>query len=171
MSKNKKNSCNNRHKLQKKFKLILKKSLGNYNLIFYSFKANEKTKSIATVNLFLKKLLEKNLNRSDLILSVGGGITGDVVGFISSIFKRGINFINVPTTLLAQVDSAIGGKTGVNSPQGKNLIGSFYQPKLVISDTLFLKSLPKREMVGGDAEILKHSIIKDKRFFNWLKKI
>ena len=154
----------------KKFKLILKKSLGSYSLIFYSFKANEKTKSIATVNLFLKKLLEKNLNRSDLILSVGGGITGDVVGFIASIFKRGINFINVPTTLLAQVDSAIGGKTGVNSPQGKNLIGSFYQPKLVISDTLFLKSLPKREMVCGYAEILKHSIIKDKRFFNWLKK-
>ena len=154
----------------KKFKLILKKSLGRYNLIFYSFKANEKTKSIATVNLFLKKLLEKNLNRSDLVISVGGGITGDVVGFIASIFKRGINFINVPTTLLAQVDSAIGGKTGVNSPQGKNLIGSFYQPKLVISDTLFLKSLPKREMVCGYAEILKHSIIKDKKFFNWLGK-
>ena len=109
------------------------------------------------------------MNRSDLILSVGGGITGDVVGFISSIFKRGINFINVPTTLLAQVDSAIGGKTGVNSPQGKNLIGSFYQPKLVISDTLF-KISTKREMVCGYAEILKHSIIKDKRFFNWLKK-
>ena len=154
----------------KKFKLILKKSLGRYNLIFFSFKANEKTKSIATVNLFLKKLLEKNLNRSDLVISVGGGITGDVVGFIASIFKRGINFINVPTTLLAQVDSAIGGKTGINSPQGKNLIGSFYQPKLVISDTLFLKSLPKREMVCGYAEILKHSIIKDKRFFDWLKK-
>ena len=110
------------------------------------------------------------MNRSDLILSVGGGITGDVVGFISSIFKRGINFINVPTTLLAQVDSAIGGKTGVNSPQGKNLIGSFYQPKLVISETHFLKSLPKRELVCGYSEILIQSIIKDKRFFNWLKK-
>jgi 3-dehydroquinate synthase len=105
-----------------------------------------------------------------LIIAVGGGITGDVVGFISSIFKRGINFINIPTTLLAQVDSAIGGKTGVNSEYGKNLIGSFYQPKLVVSDTSFINSLPKKEMICGYAEILKHSIIKDKKFFDWLKK-
>ena len=89
---------------------------------------------------------------------------------MASIFKRGINFINIPTTLLAQVDSAIGGKTGVNSEHGKNLIGSFYQPKLVINDTSFLTSLPKKEMICGYAEILKHSIIKDKSFFNWLKK-
>ena len=100
---------------------------------------------------------------------MGGGITGDVSGFVASIFKRGLNFINIPTTLLAQVDSSIGGKTGVNSKRGKNLIGSFFQPKLVISDTAFLKSLPKKEMVCGYAEILKHSIIKDKNFFNWLK--
>jgi len=101
---------------------------------------------------------------------VGGGITGDVAGFVASIFKRGINFINIPTTLLAQVDSSIGGKTGVNSSQGKNLIGSFYQPKLVISDTSFLKYLSKKEMICGYAEILKHSIIKDKIFFDWLTK-
>ena len=94
----------------------------------------------------------------------------DVVGFVSSIYKRGINFINIPTTLLAQVDSAIGGKTGVNSKYGKNLIGSFYQPKLVLSDIAFISSLPKREMICGYAEILKHSIIKDKNFFKWLKK-
>ena len=87
--------------------------------------ANEKNKSINTVNYFLNKLLSKNFNRSDLIIGVGGGITGDVIGFVASIFKRGINFINIPTTLLAQVDSAIGGKTGVNSNYGKNLIGSF----------------------------------------------
>ncbi len=93
-----------------------------------------------------------------------------MTGFIASIFKRGINFINIPTTLLAQVDSAIGGKTGVNSNFGKNLIGSFYQPKLVISDTAFINSLPKKEMICGYAEILKHSIIKDKVFFNWLKR-
>ena len=80
------------------------------------------------VNHFLDVLLSKNFNRSDLIIAVGGGITGDVAGFVASIFKRGINFINIPTTLLAQVDSAIGGKTGVNSSHGKNLIGSFYQP-------------------------------------------
>ena len=104
------------------------------------------------------------------MISVGGGITGDVVGFVASIYKRGINFINIPTTLLAQVDSAIGGKTGVNSNYGKNLIGSFYQPKLVISDTSFINSLPKKEMICGYAEILKHSIIKDKKFFEWLER-
>ena len=101
---------------------------------------------------------------------MGGGIVGDVVGFTASIYKRGINFINIPTTLLAQVDSSIGGKTGVNSKFGKNLIGSFFQPKLVIIDTLFLKSLPRREMICGYAEILKHSIIKDRKFFEWLRK-
>ncbi len=157
-------------KIPKKFKKTLKNKLKSYNLFFFDFFANEKTKSLKTVSFFLNNLLTKNFNRSDLIISVGGGITGDVVGFISSIYKRGINFINMPTTLLAQVDSAIGGKTGINSSQGKNLIGSFYQPKLVISDTLFLKSLPKKEMICGFAEILKHSIIKDKAFFNWLQK-
>jgi 3-dehydroquinate synthase len=153
-----------------KFQNILKKKLKNYNLIILPFTASEKTKSLNTVNLYLNKLLSKNFNRSDLIISMGGGITGDVVGFISSIYKRGINFINIPTTLLAQVDSSIGGKTGVNSKQGKNLVGSFYQPKLVISDTSFLYSLSKKQMVCGYAEILKHSIIKDKSFFKWLKK-
>ena len=134
------------------------------------FSANEKNKSLKTINHYLRKLLSKNFNRSDLIIGVGGGITGDVVGFVASIFKRGINFINIPTTLLAQVDSSIGGKTGVNSNYGKNLIGSFYQPKLVISDTLFIDPLPKKEMICGYAEILKHSIIKDQKFFNWLEK-
>ena len=153
-----------------KFKTDLKKKLKNYNLLFLSFSANEKNKSFNTVNNYLKILLSKNFNRSDLIVSVGGGITGDVAGFVASIFKRGINFINIPTTLLAQADSAIGGKTGINSNYGKNLIGSFYQPKLVISDTSFINSLPKKEMICGFAEILKHSIIKDKKFFNWLKK-
>ena len=153
-----------------KFKNLLKKKLKNYNLLFIFFNANEKNKSIKTVNSFLDTLMSKNFNRSDLIISVGGGITGDVAGFVASIFKRGINFINVPSTLLAQVDSAIGGKTGVNSRHGKNLIGSFYQPKLVISDTSFIKSLPKKEMICGYAEILKHSIIKDQKFFNWLEK-
>jgi len=153
-----------------KFKTVLKKKLKNYKLFFLSFSANEKNKSFNSVNYYLKILLSKNFNRSDLIISVGGGITGDVTGFVASVFKRGINFINIPTTLLAQVDSAIGGKTGINSIYGKNLIGSFYQPKLVISDTSFIDSLSKKEMICGFAEILKHSIIKDKKFFNWLEK-
>ena len=101
---------------------------------------------------------------------MGGGITGDVSGFAASIFKRGIKFINIPTTLLAQVDSSIGGKTGINSKEGKNLVGSFYQPNLVLSDSNFLKTLPKREIVCGYAEILKHSIISNKKFFLFLNK-
>ena len=157
-------------KVPLKFKTNLKKMLKSYKLLFLPFTANEKNKSIKTVNYYLDKLLSYNFNRSDVVIGVGGGITGDVAGFVSSIFKRGINFINIPTTLLAQVDSAIGGKTGINSNYGKNLIGSFYQPKLVISDTSFINSLPKKEMICGFAEILKHSIIKDKKFFNWLIK-
>ena len=149
--------------------MILKK-LKSYKLLFLPFAANEKNKSLEMVNSFLHSLLSKNFNRSDLIIAVGGGITGDVVGFVASIYKRGINFINIPTTLLAQADSAIGGKTGVNTSYGKNLIGAFYQPRLVISDTSFITSLNKKEMICGYAEILKHSIIKDKKFFNWLEK-
>ena len=103
------------------------------------------------------------------MISVGGGIIGDTSAFIASIFKRGLNFINIPSTLLAQVDSAIGGKTGVNSKQGKNLIGSFYNPRAVIIDTSFLTTLPKKQLICGYAEILKHSLIKNKKFFQWLK--
>jgi len=157
-------------KIPSKFKKSLKTKLKNYELLILPFFASEKNKSFKQVNFYLNKILSKNFNRSDLIIGVGGGITGDVAGFVASIFKRGINFINIPTTLLAQVDSSIGGKTGVNSNQGKNLIGSFYQPKLVISDISFLNFLSKKEMICGYAEILKHSLIKDKIFFNWLKK-
>ena len=157
-------------KIPNKFKKIIKNKLKNYDLLILPFSSSEKNKSLQKVNFYLNKILSNNFNRSDLIIGFGGGITGDVAGFVASIFKRGINFINIPTTLLAQVGSAIGGKTGVNSNQGKNLIGSFYQPKLVISDTSFLSSLPKKEMICGYAEILKHSIIKDKKFFDWLKK-
>ena len=154
----------------KKFLKVIRKKLKLYNLSFIYLDASEKNKSVHKVNLLLNNLFSQNLNRSDLIIAIGGGITGDIAGFVASIFKRGINFINIPTTLLAQVDSAIGGKTGINSTFGKNLIGAFYQPKLVISDTSFLSSLPKKEMVCGYAEILKHAIIKDKKFFQWLDK-
>lgn len=155
--------------IPKKYRINICKNLKNYKLFSYNFKANEKTKSFGSVVFFLNKLFSKNFNRSDLVISVGGGITGDLTGFVASIFKRGINFISIPTTLLSQVDAAVGGKTGVNSSYGKNMIGSFYQPKLVISDTSFLKSLKKKEMICGYAEILKHAVINDKNFFNWLK--
>jgi 3-dehydroquinate synthase len=156
-------------KIPPRFKKIISSNLKKYQLSLFNFRASEKNKSTKSVNFFLNNLLSKNFNRSDLIIGIGGGITGDMTGFVSSIFKRGINFINLPTTLLSQVDAAIGGKTGVNSKYGKNLIGAFYQPKLVISDTSFLNSLKKKEMICGYAEILKHAVINDKIFFNWLK--
>jgi len=151
------------------YKRKIIKNLKKYNVLVYNFNANEKNKSIKSVTLLLNKLLAKNFNRSDLIIGIGGGITIDFSGFVASIFKRNINYISMPTTLLAQVDAAIGGKTGVNSKFGKNLIGSFFQPKLVISDISFLKSLKRKEMICGYAEILKHAVIKDKKFFNWLR--
>jgi len=146
------------------------KSLPKKQTIVYTFRASELNKNQINVNKILAILLKKNFHRNDCLISVGGGITGDVSGFASSIFKRGIKFVNIPTTLLAQVDSSIGGKTGINSIHGKNSIGSFYQPSLVISDTIFLKTLPKREIVCGYGEILKHSLIANKKFFLFLSK-
>tara|TARA_Y100000741_G_scaffold292632_1_gene232890 strand:- start:609 stop:1715 length:1107 start_codon:yes stop_codon:yes gene_type:complete len=154
----------------KSFVSALKKSLSKKKKIIYYFNASEKNKNMSSVNKILQKLLNKNFSREDCLISVGGGITGDVAGFVASLFKRGIKFINLPTTLLSQVDSSIGGKTGVNTKFGKNLIGSFYQPNLVISDINFLKTLPKRELICGYGEILKHSLIGDKKFYNFLNK-
>ncbi len=151
-------------------KMITKiiKSLTLSKKFKYIFNATEKNKNQKNVDKILKILLEKNFSRQDCIISIGGGITGDVSGFAASIFKRGLQFINIPTTLLSQVDSSVGGKTGVNTKQGKNLVGSFYQPKLVISDSDFLKTLPYREIVCGYGEILKHSLIRDNIFFRYL---
>ena len=125
----------------------------------------KKFKSLTSANKIVEKCLFYNFNRSDVLISFGGGILGDLGGFVASMIKRGVNFINIPTTLLAQVDSSVGGKTGVNSKFGKNLIGAFYQPKLVISDIEILKSLPQRELICGYAEILKHSLILKNNFF------
>jgi len=146
----------------------LKKSLENYNLTICKFKSIEKTKSFHVANKIIEELLKKNFNRSDCVIALGGGILGDLSAFVASITKRGLKFINIPTTLLAQVDSAIGGKTAINSKHGKNLVGTFYQPDFVISDITTLNSLPKKEMICGYGEILKHSLIADKKFFLWL---
>jgi len=152
---------------------LIKKIIGslpkNSTIIQY-FNASEKNKNQKSVHKIISLLLKKNFNRNDCLISVGGGITGDVSGFAASIYKRGLKFINIPTTLLSQVDSSIGGKTGVNSQYGKNLIGSFYQPSLVVSDICFLNSLPKREVICGYGEVLKHSLISDKKFFSFLNK-
>ena len=152
-------------KMIKKLKQKIKKKV-----ILYKFSSSEKNKDQHNVNKLLTVMQKYNFNRNDSLIAVGGGVVGDVSGFAASIFKRGLKFINIPTTLLAQVDSSIGGKTGINTSFGKNLIGSFYQPNLVIADIDFLKSLPKREIICGYAEIFKHSIISDKKFFNFLLK-
>ena len=152
-----------------RFKVKLKKYLNKYTVYTFEYSVSEKFKSFTNVNKLVEKCLSNNFNRNDVLISLGGGILGDYSAFAASIIKRGINFINIPTTLLAQVDSSIGGKTGVNSTLGKNLIGTFYQPRVVISDVEFLKSLPKRELVCGYAEILKHSLILKNNFFDWLK--
>ena len=154
--------------ISKKIIANLKKSLKNKEIYSYLIRANEKNKNQITTNYILDILLKKNFSRQDCLIAVGGGITGDIAGFAASLFKRGIQFVNIPTTLLSQVDSSIGGKTGVNTKYGKNLIGSFYQPKLVISDSIFLKSLPQREIICGYGEILKHSLISNKSFYKFL---
>ncbi len=148
----------------------VRKQIKSYKVYNFAFLVSEKLKSFNNVKILNEGLLKYNLNRDDLILVIGGGVLSDFAGFAASIIKRGINFINMPTTLLAQVDASIGGKTGLNTNSGKNLIGTFYQPMLVIIDTNFLKSLPRREIICGFAEILKHSLIKDKKFFFWIKK-
>ena len=151
-------------------KKIISKILNKFkkkNKVVYLFNANEKNKNQKNVDKILNILLKNNFQRNDCLIAVGGGITGDVSAFASSIYKRGMKFVNLPTTLLAQVDSSIGGKTGINTSHGKNLIGSFYQPNLVISDTDFLKTLPKREMICGYAEMLKHSLILKKKILHF----
>ena len=157
-------------KIPKKFKDRLKNLLKKYDVYVFEYSVSEKFKSFSNVEKLVEKCLFNNFNRSDILISFGGGILGDLGAFAASIIKRGINFINIPTTLLAQVDSSVGGKTGVNSRLGKNLIGTFYQPKLVLSDVEILKSLPQRELICGYAEILKHSLILKNSFFNWLQK-
>ena len=152
------------------FLKTLIKSLKKYKLKFIYLSSNEKTKSIKFANKIIEDLLKNNFNRSDCVIAFGGGIISDLSAFVSNITKRGIRFINIPTTLLAQVDASVGGKTGVNSRQGKNLIGTFYQPDFVLSDVSLLKSLPLREKISGYGEILKHSLILDKKFFFWLVK-
>ena len=158
-------------KVPKMFIKKIKNNLKFYNIFTIKINTNERIKNISTVLKIINYLLNKNFNRNDCIISVGGGILGDVASFAASIFKRGIKFINIPTTLLSQVDSSIGGKTGVNSKKyGKNLIGTFYQPNLVLIDIATIQSLPRREIVCGYAEILKHAIISNKKNFNWLNK-
>ncbi len=152
------------------FKKTLFKKLKSKKIFKIELISSEKNKNYQSIEKIHKVLFEKRFNRSDCVISFGGGIIGDIVGFASSTFKRGIKFINIPTTLLSQVDSSIGGKTGINNKFGKNLVGSFYQPDLVVSDINILSSLPEREIICGYAEILKSSIIDSYKNFLYLDK-
>ncbi len=129
----------------------------------------EAYKTLATVERIFDCLLEHRFSRNATLVALGGGVIGDMVGFAAACYQRGIAFIQVPTTLLAQVDSSVGGKTGVNHPLGKNMIGAFYQPKCVIADIEVLATLPERELRAGLAEVIKYGLIYDKAFFAWLE--
>ncbi len=129
----------------------------------------EEYKNIETVLYILDKLFEAKFDRKSTLIALGGGVIGDMTGFAASIYQRGINFIQMPTTLLSQVDASVGGKTGVNNKYGKNLIGSFYQPKAVYIDPSFLDTLPKREFNAGLAEVIKMAVMFDKKFFEFLE--
>ena len=129
----------------------------------------EQYKTMETWNQILTALLANNHTRSSILVALGGGVIGDVAGFAASAYQRGIKFIQVPTTLLSQVDSSVGGKTAINHPLGKNMIGAFYQPQSVVIDINCLKTLPQRELSAGLAEVIKYGIIMDSAFFNWLE--
>jgi 3-dehydroquinate synthase len=129
----------------------------------------EATKSYAHLAELCDKLLVAGIERRDRIIAFGGGVIGDLAGFAAAILRRGVDFIQIPTTLLAQVDSSVGGKTGINSPHGKNLIGAFHQPLAVITDISLLNTLPRRELAAGYAEVAKYGLLGDKGFFEWLE--
>jgi len=130
----------------------------------------EEYKNLNTIVDILDNLFEKKLDRKSLLIAFGGGVIGDMTGFTASIYQRGIGFIQIPTTLLSQVDASVGGKTGVNNRFGKNLIGAFYQPQAVYIDTDFLKTLPTREFSAGMAELIKMAVMFDSNFFNFLER-
>ena len=147
------------------------KKVKNYKKLKYiTTNCSEKIKSFEYYSILINKVLSLGVDRKSVLVAIGGGTLGDLAGFISSTLLRGIDLILIPTTLLSQVDSSIGGKNGINTNFGKNLVGTFYQPKLVIIDPYVLSSLPKREILSGYAEIVKHAIIHDQKFFNWLNR-
>ena len=151
-------------------KLTDRFSVKNITINTYSVLNGEKSKSFKTLETLAENIIKKGINRNDIIYAFGGGIVGDLTGFLSSIVLRGVKFIQIPTTLLSQVDSSVGGKTAINSKSGKNLIGTFFQPSAVFIDPSTLNTLPRKELLAGYAEVVKYALINDKVFFNWLIK-
>lgn len=135
----------------------------------FSFKEGEKSKNLETLEYLAVQLLAKKFDRKDAVIALGGGVVGDIAGFLAANYLRGIPYIQIPTTLMAMIDSSVGGKTGVDLDSGKNLLGSFHQPKAVFIDTKYLKSLPKSQISNGLAEIIKYGVISDKALFNFIE--
>lgn len=131
--------------------------------------AGEATKGWPQFTRTVEWLLDQKIERNDIVVALGGGVIGDLVGFAAAVLRRGVRFVQMPTSLLAQVDSSVGGKTGINAPQGKNLIGAFHQPSLVLADTDFLKTLTTRELLAGYGEVVKYGLLGDAAFFEWLE--
>lgn len=158
--------------IKKHYGKVLVNSLKAYgfNYRIKTVPDSEKSKDIKTAALLIKDLASFDLRKRTFIVAFGGGVVGDLGGFVASVYKRGIPYIQVPTTLLAQVDSSIGGKTAVDLSEGKNLVGAFYQPKMVFTDVSLLKSLDRRQLSSGLAEVIKYGIIRDKKLFCYLEK-
>ena len=131
--------------------------------------AGEATKGWSEFSRCVEWLLAEQVERRDVVVALGGGVIGDLVGFAAAVLRRGVRFVQVPTTLLAQVDSSVGGKTGINTPQGKNLVGAFHQPSLVLADTGVLSTLPERDFLAGYGEVVKYGLLGDSAFFDWLE--
>ena len=144
-------------------------ALGQRQVDVYQLPDGEAYKTLASFEAVTTFLLNARHNRSTCLIALGGGVVGDLCGFVAATFQRGVDFIQIPTTLLAQVDSSVGGKTAVNHPAGKNMIGAFYQPKAVLADTTVLTTLPDREYSAGLAEVVKYGVIDDVAFFDWLE--
>lgn len=149
---------------------LLQKTLSEYKVNSVTLPDGEQYKTLASVNLIFDKLLQEHFDRSCTLIALGGGVVGDITGFAAASYQRGVSFIQIPTTLLAQVDSSIGGKTGVNHPLGKNMIGAFHQPKAVIADTDTLHTLDNRQLSAGIAEVVKYGLIRDLPFLEWLER-
>lgn len=139
-----------------------------FSTLRYAFPAGEANKHLATLGDILEFLAESHLTRSDVIVALGGGVPGDVAGFAAAVYARGIRFVQIPTTLLAAVDSSVGGKTAVDLKAGKNLAGCFHQPSLVITDTSVIRALPERLLSDGAAEIIKYGVLSDPELFHWM---
>jgi len=139
------------------------------SVVFLNLPAGEATKSWSFLEQAVEWLLAQKVERNDVVVALGGGVIGDLVGFAAAILRRGVRFVQVPTSLLAQVDSSVGGKTGINAPQGKNLIGAFHQPNLVLADTDVLSTLTRRDFLAGYGEVIKYGLLGDATFFQWLE--